>query len=342
MGDSHSRRYAAAGVDLRAANQTVQRYETLLEQTSRPGVLPTGHGFGGLFALRDAGVGLHDPVLVTGADGVGTKLKLAMELNRHDTVGIDCVAMCANDIAARGAKPLFFVDYLASGKLNPNQAETVVSGISHACREVGCALLGGETAEMPGFFPAGEYDLAGFCVGLVERSELLGPSRVHIGDVIVGLNSSGFHSNGFSLIRQVVADARLSLHAHHGLDLPLGLALLEPTRLYSQAVSGLPGLKSAAHITGGAFYKNLPRAIPADLGVHIDLTRWTVPPVFELILEAGKIPRDEAFHVFNMGIGMALFVHPDAATACIPWLAERGYEARVIGQVVDVPGVHLT
>lgn len=342
MEDSRSKQYSAAGVNLDAADESVTRYKKLVGQTRIPGVLSDVGGFGGLFALRDAGLELRDPVMVSGTDGVGTKLKIAFEMDRHDTIGIDCVAMCVNDVIVTGARPLFFLDYLATGKLNPDQAAQIVEGIANGCIESGCALIGGETAEMPGFYSSGEYDVAGFCVGIVERDALLKPENVREGDLLIGLNSSGFHSNGYSLIRKIIADHSLILTESYGLDTTLGDALLAPTRLYAQAMQAVPNTKVASHITGGGFHENIPRVIPPELGVRIDSATWECPAVIRLIVETGGVELSEAYHVFNMGIGFVLVVSPEHGEDSIRRLSEAGFAAQEIGVVTSTPGVHIS
>lgn len=341
MEDSKSKQYSAAGVNLDAADESVARYKELVRETRIPGVLSDVGGFGGLFALRDAGLELRDPVMVSGTDGVGTKLKIAFEMDRHDTIGIDCVAMCVNDVIVTGARPLFFLDYLATGKLNPDQAAQIVHGVAKACIESGCALIGGETAEMPGFYSSGEYDVAGFCVGIVERDALLKPENVQDGDVLIGLNSTGFHSNGYSLVRKVVADHGLDLAKSYGLETTLGDALLAPTRLYTRAMQAVAHVKVASHITGGGFHENIPRVMPAALGVRLDASTWEVPAVIRFILETGKIDTDEAYHVFNMGIGFVMVVAPEHSANTVKSLSDAGFGAQEIGRVTSVPGVHI-
>ncbi len=335
--------YADAGVSLEAGAEAVARYRDAVESTSIPGVLGGIGGFGGLFALRDAGLTLDDPVLVSATDGVGTKLRLAFDLGIHRTIGQDCVAMCVNDIVVTGARPLFFLDYLATGRLDPDQAAEIVVGIAAACRESGCALIGGETAEMPGFYADGEYDVAGFCVGIAERSALLDRARVQAGDVVVGLRSSGFHSNGYSLVRRIVADAGLDLAAPFESS-TLGAALLEPTRLYPAAFSALTttGIrpKSAAHITGGGFYENLPRALPDGLGATIE-AGWSVPRIITHIADLGEVEARERWSVFNMGIGMCLILAPDDAQRALSALAGAGFEALTIGSVDGTAGIRI-
>lgn len=342
--------YAASGVNLDAAEEVVERYGSVVESTTIPGVLGAVGGFGGLFSLKDAGVPLEDPVLVSGTDGVGTKLKLAFQTGVHDTIGIDCVAMCVNDIVTSGARPLFFLDYLATGRLDPEQAEGIVRGIAAGCRQAGCALIGGETAEMPGFYADGEYDVAGFTVGVVDRSRMMTRDRIRTGDAIIGIASSGFHSNGFSLVRKVVRDASLDLgKTYDGLDRPLGEALLEPTTIYVSTALALierHDLHGLAHITGGGFFENVPRVLPDGVGARFDRDCWETPSVFDVIQEAGAITDREMFHVFNMGIGMMAFVAPDESEDVLASLAEMNVEAWEIGAVggteIVIDGVEPT
>lgn len=336
--------YADAGVDLAAGAEAVARYKESVRATHIPGVLGGIGGFGGLFSLRDAGVSLDDPVLVSATDGVGTKLRLAFDLGIHHTIGQDCVAMCVNDVVATGARPLFFLDYLATGRLDPVQAGEIVAGIAAACRESGCALIGGETAEMPGFYADGEYDVAGFCVGVADRRELCDPSDVARDDVLVGLASSGFHSNGYSLVRRIVADAGLDLHGAFG-EGTLGSALLEPTLLYPAATAALRAagvrVRNAAHITGGGFYENIPRALPAGLGARIE-PHWERPAVIDFIADAGGVAARERWSVFNMGVGMVLILRPGDVDTGLAALADAGYSAFPIGDVVPGEGVHIS
>lgn len=341
MEDSRSKQYSAAGVNLDAADESVTRYKELVRKTRIPGVLADVGGFGGLFALRDAGLELRDPVMVSGTDGVGTKLKIAFEMDRHDTIGIDCVAMCVNDVIVTGARPLFFLDYLATGKLNPDQAAQIVQGVATACIESGCALIGGETAEMPGFYSAGEYDVAGFCVGIVERDALLKPENVREGDVLIGLNSTGFHSNGYSLVRKIVADNGLKLSESYDLETTLGEALLAPTRLYTRAMQVVSDVKVASHITGGGFHENIPRVIPPELGVEIDSSKWQCPAVIRLIIETGEVELSQAYHVFNMGIGFVMVVSPQHSEQTVAVLKHAGFAAQEIGVVNRTPGVQI-
>ncbi len=333
--------YREAGVDVEAGRAFVQRIRSLVESTRRPEVLGRLGGFSGLFQIPS---GYREPVLVSGTDGVGTKLKLAHQLDRHDTVGIDLVAMCVNDVLTCGAEPLFFLDYLATGKLNSEQLAQVVSGISEGCRQAGCALLGGETAEMPGFYQPGEYDLAGFCVGIVEKSKILDGSQVQVGDVAVGLASQGVHSNGFSLVRKILEASGSSLH-----DMPpqidgktLGEELLTPTRLYVKPVLAALhadlAIHSMAHITGGGLPENLPRCLGAGQSIQIDPTSWTVPPIFDWIATVGGVERSEMFNTFNMGIGFVVLVPPSQAYQTIQFFEAQGIAAWAIGEVVVGPG----
>lgn len=330
--------YADAGVDLEAGAEAVHRYRNSVAKTRVAGVMGGIGGFAGLFSLKDAGLSLDDPVLVSATDGVGTKLKLAFQLGIHHTIGQDCVAMCVNDIVATGARPLFFLDYLATGKLDPSQAADVVEGVAEACRASGCALLGGETAEMPGFYDPGEYDIAGFCVGIAERSELFDPARVVEGDVLIGLRSNGFHSNGYSLIRKIVADASLDLSDTPSANSATwGELLLRPTTLYTSAMSGIRGVvKAAAHITGGGFYENVPRALPPQLGAEIT-EPWTAPAFMLELCQHGEVSNREQHAVFNMGIGMVLVVAKADADATLAQLDD----AVRLGHVSANAGVRI-
>jgi phosphoribosylformylglycinamidine cyclo-ligase len=328
--------YADSGVSIDAGNALVKAIGPLARSTSRPGADAELGGFGGLFDLKAAGYA--DPLLVAANDGVGTKLKLAIELGRHEGVGIDLVAMCANDLVVQGAEPLFFLDYFATGKLEPNVAERVVASIADGCRQAGCALIGGETAEMPGMYAPGDYDLAGFCVGAVERGELLDGSRVTPGDAIVGIASSGIHSNGFSLVRRIIAERRWDLAAEAPF-LPrvgLGEALLEPTRIYVKPLLPLVRgglIKALAHITGGGLLENIPRVLPEGCRAEIDAGAWEHPPLFALLQDGGAIEPQEMARTFNCGIGMVAIVSADEADAVIARLKESGEKARVIGAI---------
>lgn len=332
--------YKEAGVDVEAGRAFVERIRKNVESTFRPEVIGGLGGFGGYFQLP---AGYREPVLVSGTDGVGTKLKIAHALNRHDTVGIDLVAMCVNDVLTSGAEPLFFLDYLATGKLEPYQLASVVEGIAAACRESGCTLLGGETAEMPGFYKAGEYDLAGFCVGIVEKSQLLDGSRVEVGDVAIALASAGVHSNGFSLVRKIVEangfgwDDRPAILEGE----TLGEALLTPTRLYVKPVlevlrSGLE-IHAMAHITGGGIPENLPRCL-GGRSIRVDPDSWQIPPIFQWLAIAGEVSREAMFNTFNMGIGYVAIVPAGVAGETIDRFSSYGIEAYRIGEVIEGTG----
>jgi len=333
--------YKKAGVDLHAGYEAVSRMKAHINRTKTPGVIGGLGGFGGLFDL--AGQNIKEPVLVSGTDGVGTKILLAFAQDKHDTIGIDAAAMCANDIVTVGAKPLFFLDYIACGKLDPKQIEAIVSGVSEGCVQAGCALIGGETAEMPGMYQGNEYDIAGFCVGVVEKQEMITGADISAGDVLIGLPSSGVHSNGFSLVRKLIADHALNLgETYEGLDPSLGEILLTPTRIYVKPVLDLiqelrP--KGMAHITGGGFYENIPRILPAGLGVSIDLGAWEIPPIFTFLQERGRLSREEMYNVFNMGIGMVLILCREEADRALTRLRAFGEDAVIIGQVVPGEGV---
>ena len=328
--------YKQAGVDVEAGREFVDNIRNLVVSTHRPEVLGGLGGFSGLFALPS---GYKEPVLVSGTDGVGTKLKLANTLNCHHTVGIDLVAMCVNDVLTSGAEPLFFLDYLATGKLNQQQLTEVVSGIAQGCRLAGCALIGGETAEMPGFYPPGEYDLAGFCVGVVEKSLILDGSQVKVGDVAIGLESSGIHSNGFSLVRKVIDECNISLQ--DSLDFwgqkSLAELLLTPTKIYvkpilAAAKSGLE-IHGMAHITGGGLPENLPRCLPEGMSININRSSWEVPPIFRWISEVGNVNEEAMFNTFNMGIGFVVLVSPTQVEMAIDWFVYQGIKAHCLGKV---------
>ncbi|MEA5518109.1 phosphoribosylformylglycinamidine cyclo-ligase [Limnoraphis robusta] len=329
--------YREAGVDVAAGRDFVERIRQSVQSTYRPEVLGGLGGFGGCFEIP---TGYQHPVLVSGTDGVGTKLKLATQLNRHHSVGIDLVAMCVNDVLTCGAEPLFFLDYLATGKLNPEQLVQVVEGIAEGCQQAGCALIGGETAEMPGFYPVGEYDLAGFCVGIVEKSQILNGSQVKLGDVAIGLASSGVHSNGFSLVRKIVSDRQLSWEdcpAEFG-GLSLGELCLTPTKIYVKPV--LSALKSGlevhgmAHITGGGLPENLPRCLGQDQSIRIIPNSWPNLPIFEWISQTGNVNQTAMWETFNMGIGYVLIVSPHQAEETINYFESCQISAYQIGEVI--------
>ena len=325
--------YREAGVDIAAGDALVQRIKPLAASTVREGVMGGLGGFGGLFALGDR---YRDPVLVSGTDGVGTKLLVAQQLGRHDTIGVDLVAMCVNDIAVIGAEPLFFLDYFATGKLEVDDAEQVVRGIAEGCRQAGCALIGGETAEMPGMYDPGHYDLAGFAVGVVERDAIVDGSAIQAGDALVGIPSSGLHSNGFSLVRKLVADH--DLDADYGLGGPLADALLAPTRIYVRDLLALRGTyRGAAHITGGGLVENVTRPFPDGLGAVLDAASWPEPRIFGLLREAGGLTEGEMYRTFNCGLGMVVVVAPADAER----VAEE-VGGWVVGEVVEGDGVGIT
>ena len=325
--------YRDAGVDIAAGDALVDRIKPLARATSRPGVMGSLGGFGALFDLRAAG--FRDPVLVSTTDGVGTKLKIAIDTGQHDTVGIDLVAMCVNDLVVQGAEPLFFLDYFATGALSVEQAARVVAGIAEGCQQAGCALVGGETAEMPGLYAAGDYDLAGFSVGAAERDALL-PAGVAAGDTVLGLASSGVHSNGFSLVRRIVGISGLGWDAAApwAPDVTLAEALLRPTRIYVRAMLALHRaglLRAAAHITGGGLPGNVPRMLPDGVRAVLDAGAWTMPPVFRWLAHTGGVAADEMLRVFNCGVGMALVVSDAAAATAL--LARHGETAFPIGRI---------
>jgi phosphoribosylformylglycinamidine cyclo-ligase len=330
--------YAQAGVDIDAGNRMVDLIKPLVRATARPGADAEIGGFGGLFDLKRAG--FTDPVLVAANDGVGTKVKIAIETGRHDTIGIDLVAMSVNDLVVQGAEPLFFLDYYACGKLEPEVGAAVVAGISIGCREAGCALIGGETAEMPGLYQGDDYDLAGFAVGAVERGEVLPRGDIAEGDVIIGLASSGVHSNGFSLVRKVVAKTGLpwSEPAPFAPEQSLGDAILTPTRIYVKsclaAIRATKAVKGLAHITGGGFPDNIPRVLPKGLGARIDLARVMVLPVFKWLAEEGGIAQNEMLRTFNCGIGMIVVVSPKDAAAVTQAFTQAGETAVTLGEVI--------
>ncbi len=333
--------YAQAGVDIDAGNRMVDLIKPLVRATARPGADAEIGGFGGLFDLKRAG--FKDPVLVAANDGVGTKVKVAIETGRHDTIGIDLVAMSVNDLVVQGAEPLFFLDYYATGKLEPEIGAAVVAGISVGCRQAGCALIGGETAEMPGLYQGGDYDLAGFAVGAVERGEVLPRPDIAEGDVILGLASSGVHSNGYSLVRKIVAKSGLawSEPAPFAPAVTLGEAILTPTRIYVKsclsAIRATKAIKGLAHITGGGFPDNIPRVLPKGLGARIDLTRVAVPPVFKWLAETGNVAQNELLRTFNCGIGMIVVVAAKDADAVSAAFKQAGEDVARIGAVIAAP-----
>ncbi|MDK2820786.1 MAG: phosphoribosylformylglycinamidine cyclo-ligase [Clostridia bacterium] len=331
--------YADAGVNISAGNQAVELMKQHVKSTFRPGVLGDLGGFGGLFALGQ----YREPLLVAGTDGVGTKLKIAFNMDKHDTIGIDAVAMCVNDILVQGAEPLFFLDYLAVGKMIPQRVEQIVAGVAAGCRQAGCALIGGETAELPGFYKDNEYDLAGFAVGVVERDKLLDGSKVKTGQVVLGLASSGLHSNGFSLVRKVLLD-------NEGYDLSqelpelegtLGEELLKPTRIYVSSLLPLINeglIKGLSHITGGGLIENPPRILPPECNLKIYRDKWQIPSVFRLIQEKGKISEFEMYRTFNMGLGMLAIVDPQDVDEVLAKLKTTEENVYIVGEVIPGKG----
>lgn len=337
MNNSQSKSYADAGVDITAGYKAVELMKAHIAKTVTAGVCSDVGGFGGLFELDVKGY--EHPVLVSGTDGVGTKLKLAFLADRHSTVGIDCVAMCVNDIICCGAKPLFFLDYIACGKNVPERIAKIVEGVADGCVLSGAALIGGETAEMPGFYPENEYDLAGFAVGVVDKKDILDNSSMAEGDIMIALPSSGVHSNGFSLVRKVfdVENCDLSAPREELGGVSLGEALLTPTKIYVKPMLALFGqvrVKGVSHITGGGFYENIPRSIPNGLGAEIRKENIRVLPIFDLIAKAGNIPERDMFNTFNMGVGMSVVVSPEDAEKALSILRENGEDAYVIGRIV--------
>ena len=334
---SFSESYAAAGVDITAGYKAVELMKSHIARTVTSGVIGGIGGFGGLFEPDLTGI--SKPVLVSGTDGVGTKLKIAFRLDKHDTVGIDCVAMCVNDVVCCGAKPLFFLDYIACGKNDPERIAAIVSGVAEGCVQSGAALIGGETAEMPGFYPADEYDLAGFVVGVVDKDRILDNTRMKAGDVILALPSSGVHSNGFSLVRKVFdvenADITRPDEALGGAS--VGETLLTPTKIYVKPMLALMeqvDVKGVSHITGGGFYENIPRSIPEGLTARIEKSAVRVLPIFDLIAKTGGIPERDMFNTFNMGVGMSVVVAPEDADRALAILREQGEDAYVMGEIV--------
>ncbi len=336
--------YEASGVNLEAGYEVVSRIKKHVASTNRPGVMGNIGAFGGMFDL--ASLGYKEPILVSGTDGVGTKLKIAFAVDKHDTIGIDAVAMCVNDVLAQGAEPLFFLDYVAVGKNEPAVVEAIVSGVAEGCRQAGCALIGGETAEMPGMYQPGDYDIAGFTVGAVDRANLIDGSKVKTGDVLVGIASSGVHSNGFSLVRKIVADAGLEFDKKYEEtgDKTLGEMLLTPTRIYVKPVLDVirnVDVHGVAHITGGGFDENIPRILHDGQGIEVKEGSWEILPVFRLLEKYGKVPHREMFNIFNMGIGMVLALDEKDAAKAIEILEKHGEKASVIGRITDHPGVEI-
>lgn len=330
--------YKQAGVDILAGREFVDKISNNVATTYRKGVLGALGGFGGCFELPS---GYSQPVLVSGTDGVGTKLKIAHQLNLHQTVGIDLVAMCVNDILTLGAEPLFFLDYLATGKLNPSQLAEVVDGIVTGCKESGCALLGGETAEMPGFYQAGEYDLAGFCVGVVEKSKIINGSKIKVGDLAIALASSGLHSNGFSLVRKIIENNNYSWQDQFKElgEKSLGEICLTPTQIYvkpilSAMASGME-IRGMAHITGGGIPENLPRCLPENKSIQVKLNSWEIPPIFQWLAEKGNVNQNEMLNTFNLGVGFVVIIPPEDLESTISYFESHHIKANCIGEVID-------
>ncbi|MEH7117566.1 phosphoribosylformylglycinamidine cyclo-ligase [Neobacillus vireti] len=333
--------YKEAGVNIEAGYEAVSRMKKHVQRTARAGVIGGLGGFGGMFDLSS--LQLKEPVLVSGTDGVGTKLMIAFWMDKHDTIGIDAVAMCVNDIVVQGAEPLFFLDYIACGKAEPEKIEAIVKGISDGCEQAGCALIGGETAEMPGLYSQNEYDLAGFTVGACEKSQLITGETIQAGDVLIGLASSGIHSNGYSLVRKVFNNWSL-LDFVDELGCTLGEELLKPTKIYVKpilsALKKFP-LKGMAHITGGGFIENIPRMLPEGLGAMIEEKSWPIPPVFQLISSHGQIDYEEMYNIFNMGIGMVIAVDREIAADVLQHFEQCGEKAYQIGVVTDQAGIEI-
>ncbi len=334
---SKSDSYAAAGVDITAGYRAVELMKAHIARTMTSGVCSDIGGFGGLFELDTKG--MERPVLVSGTDGVGTKLKLAFLLDKHDTIGIDCVAMCVNDVICSGAKPLFFLDYIACGKNFPEKIAAIVSGVAEGCVQSGAALIGGETAEMPGFYPIDEYDLAGFAVGIVDKPKILKPDTMQEGDVIVAIPSSGVHSNGFSLVRKVfgIGEKDITSPVAELGGKSVGETLLTPTKIYVKPILSLlekVTVRSISHITGGGFYENIPRSLPKGLGAKIEKSALRILPIFDLIAKTGNIPERDMFNTFNMGVGMSVIVKKEDADLAVKTLRESGEDAYIMGEIV--------
>ena len=336
MEKSFSESYKAAGVDVTAGYKGVELMKKAVQATYTNAVISDIGGFGGLYAPQIKG--MEEPILVSGTDGVGTKLKLAFLMDKHDTIGEDCVAMCANDVICTGASPMFFLDYMALGKNIPEKVATIVAGVAEGCKKANCSLIGGETAEMPGFYPVDEYDLAGFCVGIVDKKKIIDNKTIEIGDKVIGLKSSGVHSNGFSLVRKVFDVNKENLNEYvESLGCTVGEALLEPTKIYVKPILKLieqVKVKGISHITGGGFYENMPRMLREGVALKIDKNSYEVPPIFKLIAERGNIPERDMYNTFNMGIGMAVIVPESEVEKSLEILKEAGEEAYLIGEVI--------
>ena len=337
MEKSFSESYKAAGVDVTAGYKSTELMKKAVQATYTNSVVSDIGGFGGLYAPQIKG--MEEPILVSGTDGVGTKLKLAFLMDKHDTIGEDCVAMCANDVICTGASPMFFLDYMALGKNIPEKVATIVAGVAEGCKKANCSLIGGETAEMPGFYPVDEYDLAGFCVGVVDRKKIIDNKTIEVGDKVIGLASSGVHSNGFSLVRKVFDINKENLNEYiEELGTTLGEALLKPTKIYVKPILKLieeVKVKGISHITGGGFYENMPRMLREGVALKIDKNSYEVPEIFNLIAKRGNIPERDMYNTFNMGIGMCAIVPEDEAEKAIRILNEAGEEAYLIGEVIE-------
>ena len=337
MEKSFSESYKAAGVDVTAGYKGVELMKKAVQATYSNAVISDIGGFGGLYAPQIKG--MEEPILVSGTDGVGTKLKLAFLMDKHDTIGEDCVAMCANDVICTGASPMFFLDYMALGKNIPEKVATIVAGVAEGCKKANCSLIGGETAEMPGFYPVDEYDLAGFCVGIVDKKKIIDNKTIEIGDKVIGLKSSGVHSNGFSLVRKVFDVNKENLNEYvESLGCTVGEALLIPTKIYVKPILKLieqVKVKGISHITGGGFYENMPRMLREGVALKIDKNSYEVPPIFKLIAELGNIPERDMYNTFNMGIGMAVIVPESEVEKSLEILKQAGEEAYLIGEVIE-------
>ncbi len=329
--------YKQSGVDVEAGYKSVELMKEHVKSTFRPEVMTDIGGFGGLFSL--AKKNMDEPILVSGTDGVGTKLKIAFLTDKHNTVGIDCVAMCVNDIICSGAEPLFFLDYIACGKNFPEKIADIVSGVADGCRQAGCSLIGGETAEMPGFYPVDEYDLAGFAVGIVDKKNVIDNSKMKAGDVLIGLPSTGIHSNGYSLVRKVFEPTVENLKEYYEeLGCTLGEELLKPTKIYVKQILALKdkfNIKGISHVTGGGFIENIPRMIPEGLTAHIEEGTWPILPIFELLEKKGKVARMSMYNTYNMGIGMVLALAPEEADKVVKEIEAMNEKAYVIGKIVE-------
>ena len=338
MNNSFSESYKKAGVDVTAGYKSVELMKKAVENTYTKEVISGIGGFGGLYSLSCI-KNMKEPILVSGTDGVGTKLKLAFLMNKHDTIGQDCVAMCVNDIVCSGARPMFFLDYMALGKNVPEVVATIVGGVARACKMAGCSLIGGETAEMPGFYPEDEYDLAGFCVGVVDKEKIIDGSKIEVGDAVIGIASSGVHSNGFSLVRKVFQVNEKNLNQYREeLKMTLGENLLTPTKIYVKPVLELMDqiqIKGISHITGGGFYENMPRMLREGVSIKMDKNSYEIPAIFPLIQKEGNIPERDMYNTFNMGIGMAVIVKKEEAQKAIEILEEQGEKAYMIGEVIE-------